>query len=400
MIIGEEKMTSMEVKIKDIVFENPFILASAPPTARIEGIEKAFSLGWAGAVLKTIPPDSMEIHDVSPRFHVLKSATKDVIGFENMELLSRKSQQYWKDGISVLKKKFPSKVIIASIMAQTDKQSWQNLVFDLEQSPLDAFELNFSCPNGLPEKKMGMAIGTDAELSATITKWVKEVAKAPVFVKLSPNVTDIKEIAEVVAASGADGISVINTVQCLIGVDLDTLSPLPDVGGHSTFGGYSGRSVKPIGLRCAAQAGEASNLPILGMGGISSWEDAVEYIAIGADAVQICTEVMLNGYGVIKKMLDGLENYLNSKNLSSLCAIKGKALQKLASHESLERNHIKTPVIDESLCAGCHKCVMICDESGYQAIELTSFGVHPVVNKEKCDGCGLCGCVCPRGAIN
>jgi len=392
-------MTSLEVRIKDIVFENPFILASAPPTARIESIEEAFSLGWAGVVLKTIVPDSLEMRDVSPRFHALRSAKKDVIGFENFELLSRKSQQYWKDGICALKKKFPSKIVIASIMAPVDKQSWQNLVLDLEQSPLDAFELNFSCPHGLPEKKMGMAIGTDAATSAVITKWVKEVAKAPVFVKLSPNVTDIKEIAEAIENAGADGFAVINTVQCLIGVDLDTLSPLPNVGGYSAFGGYSGRSIKPIGLRCTAQVGEVSSLPILGTGGISSWEDAVEYIALGADAVQICTEVMLNGYGVIKKMLGGLENYLNSKNLSSLCQIRRKALQKLVNHENLERRHKKTPVIDESLCAGCQKCFMVCNESGYQAIELVSSNARPVVNKEKCDGCGLCGIVCPKEAI-
>ena len=204
-------MTTLKTSVLGIDFENPFILASAPPTAKIEGIDKAFTLGWGGAVLKTITPDNLEMIEASQRYATWRSGNK-VCGFENIELLSHLTVQEWLDGIDFLHKKHPTKVIIASIMAPVLKEEWQNLVLRLNDSAISAFELNFSCPHGMPEKGIGMAIGTDAEISAKITKWVKEVAKKPVFVKLSPNVTNIVEIASAVEKAGADGIVAINTM--------------------------------------------------------------------------------------------------------------------------------------------------------------------------------------------
>ena len=287
-------MATLKTSVMGIDFENPFILASAPPTARIDSIDKAFELGWGGAVLKTITPDDLEMIEASQRYASWKNGTK-VCGFENIELLSHLTVQQWLDGIEFLRRKHPTKVQIASIMAPVVKEEWQNLVRTLNKASIDAFELNFSCPHGMPEKGIGMAIGTNAEISSMITKWVKEVAEKPVFVKLSPNVTNIAEIAEAVENAGADGISAINTVQSMMGVDLDTFVPMPNVNGKSTFGGYSGASVKPIGLRCVAQIRQKSDLPILGIGGISNWHDAAEYMTVGADVVQVCTEVMING---------------------------------------------------------------------------------------------------------
>lgn len=389
-------MATLNTKVLGIDFENPFLLSSAPPTAKIESIDKAFTLGWGGAVLKTITPDDLEMIEASQRYATWKNAGK-VCGFENIELLSHLTVKQWLDGIKYLKQKHPTKVQIASIMAPVIKEEWQNLVKTFNNSEVDAFELNFSCPHGMPEKGIGMAIGTNPEISAMITGWVKEVAKKPVFVKLSPNVTSIAEIVKAVEKAGADGFAAINTVQSLMGVDLDTFEPMPNVNGKSTFGGYSGISVKPIGLRCVAQIRQNSNLPILGMGGVSDWHDAAEYMCVGADVVQVCTEVMINGYAVIKAMKQGLLNYLESKGFNSPADLKNRAIDKLSAHEKLNKQKQVYPHIDDALCIKCGKCATICDESEHSALALVDG--HIVVNKDACVGCSLCSHVCPKSAI-
>lgn len=391
--------TKLNVRIAGIDFENPFILSSAPPTAHINSIARAFELGWGGAVLKTISPDTMILQDATPRFATMKKGSHTV-GFENIETLSHHNLQYWKDGIIELKNKFPTKVIIASIMAPVEKKQWQDLVLELQDVPVDAFELNFSCPNGVPEKKMGMAIGTDKEISAMITSWVMDVAQKPVFVKLTPNVTDIEEITSYIEKnSNPTGFSAINTVQSLISVNIDTFDPEPSVNGYSAFGGYSGEAVRPIGLRCVAQIRQTTEKPILGMGGISSWQDAVQYIAVGANAVQVCTEVMLKGYGIIKQLLQGLTQYMDNYGFNSVEDFRNKALPKITTHNILYKQPRKYAFIDENKCVACGKCSMICDESGYQAIAKSNNGKF-VVETDKCDGCSLCSHICPQKAIS
>ena len=379
-----------------IDFENPFLLASAPPTAQIESIEQAFEMGWGGAVLKTITPDDLEMNEASPRYSVLKDG-KRIIGFQNIELLSHHTVKYWCDGIKLLKQKYPHKVIIASIMSPVDKSAWQQLVQTLNNTPIDAFELNFSCPHGMPEKGIGMAIGTDPEISAQITAWVKEVAQKPVFVKLSPNVTSIASIARAVEAAGADGLAAINTVQGFMGIDLNTFEPLLNVNGKTTYGGCSGTMVKPIGLRCVAQVRQTSALPILGMGGISTWQDAVQYMAVGADAVQVCTEVMLNGYKVIGPMLKGLQNYLQEKGFSEVSALRDLAIKTISAHEKLPKIPLSYPSVSHDACVRCGKCITICTESEHQALRLEDGYIS--LDKNRCVGCGLCHLVCPAGAI-
>lgn len=389
-------MATLKTSVLGIKFENPFLLSSAPPTANIKSIDQAFELGWGGAVLKTITPGNIEMIEASPTYAAFKEGHK-VYGFENIEMLSHLSVKEWLKGIQFLKKKHPTKVIIASIMAPVKKQEWQKLVKTLNKSPCDAFELNFSCPNGVPEKGVGMAIGTDPETSAQITKWVKEVAEKPVFVKLSPNVTNIAEIAQAVEKAGADGIAAINTVQSIMGVNLDTFVPYPCVNGKSTCGGYSGMAVKPIGLRCVAQIRQESSLPILGMGGISTWKDAAEYITLGADAVQVCTEVMVNGYGIIDSLKKGLLDYLKAKKLKSPKELKNKAISKLSTHEKLPKKKKVHPVIDDALCCKCGKCVKMCSESEHNCLSLVKG--HIKFDKKCCAGCSLCSIVCPLNAI-
>ena len=389
-------MATLKTSILGIEFENPFLLASAPPTASIESIDKAFEMGWGGAVLKTITPDDLEMIEASPRYATIKEKGK-VICLQNIELLSHETIQYWVDGIKYLKEKHPTKVIIASIMAPVERKEWQNLVLTLNDTPIDAYELNFSCPHGMPERNIGMAIGTSAEMSTLITAWVKAVATKPVFVKLSPNVTNINWISSAVERAGADGFAAINTVQGFMGIDLDTLDPVLNIDGHSTYGGLSGEAVKPIGFRCVAQLRQASELPILGMGGISSWEDAAQYIALGADAVQICTEVMINGYGVINGLKSGLLNYLESKGFNDISELKNIAIEKITSHEKLNKKSHLYPSIDNEKCVKCGKCVRICSESEYQALNLDKECVN--LKKESCAGCSLCSHVCPKDAI-
>ena len=389
-------MATLETSFLGIKFENPFLLASAPPTALVESIDKAFELGWGGAVLKTITPDNLEMLEASPRYAVMKEKNK-VIGFQNIELLSHKTVKYWCDGIRYLKEKHPKKVIIASIMAPVEKEEWQNLVETLNETPIDAFELNFSCPHGMPEKNIGMAIGTSAEISILITSWVKAVAKKPVFVKLTPNVTNIAWISNAVERAGADGFAAINTVQGFMGVDLDTLEPNLCIDGCTTYGGCSGEIVKPIGLRCVAQIRQSSQLPILGIGGISKWQDAAQYIAVGSDAVQVCTEVMLNGYGIIGNLKKGLLEYLESKNMDSISDLKNRVISKISAHEDLNKNYCMKPVVDNEKCVSCEKCTRICAESEHHALSLEDGKIE--LDEGKCQGCSLCSIVCPQSAI-
>lgn len=389
-------MSTLKTSVLGIKFENPFLLASAPPTASIESIDKAFEMGWGGAVLKTITPDDLDMIEASPRYATIKEKGK-VICLQNIELLSHETVQYWVDGIKYLKKKHPSKAIIASIMAPVERNAWQNLVRTLNDTPIDAYELNFSCPHGMPERNIGMAIGTSAEISILITSWVKSVATKPVFVKLTPNVTDITWIAGAVERAGADGLAAINTVQSFMGINLKTLEPILNIDGQSTYGGLSGEAIKPIGFKCVAKLRQNSDLPILGMGGITNWQDAAQYIALGSDVVQICTEVMINGYGIIDGLKSGLLKYLEEKGMNDVSELKNIAISKITSHEKLNKEYHLHPEIDKKVCVKCGKCVKICSESEHQALSKEESQIK--LNKDNCVGCSLCAHVCPKEAI-
>lgn len=380
-----------------LALENPFVLASAPPTASIEMINRAFVLGWAGAVTKTIKPDHMVVEDASPRFHGVRQGNR-VIGLENFELVSKKSLEYWKEGIAWLRKKWPEKVLIVSIMGDARAESWQELAGWAESAGAQALELNFSCPHGMPEKGVGAAIGQNPEFTRTITSWVRAAVQIPVMVKLTPNVTSVTRIAQAALEGGADALAAINTVESLMGVDLDTLTPRPMVSGHSTYGGYSGPGVKPIGLRVVSQLSAFTDVPISGMGGVSTWQDAMEYMSLGANHVQVCTEVMVSGYGIIKDLVEGTREWMARMGHASLDDIRGIAARKLTSHEALVKKGPLIPVVNHDACSKCGACVRACRDGAYQAISVRDRKIH--IDPVLCDGCGLCTLVCPDQAIS
>jgi dihydropyrimidine dehydrogenase (NAD+) subunit PreA len=389
---------SLKTTAGPLQLKNPFLLASGPPTATGEQIRHAFRLGWAGAVTKTITPDTMEISDVSPRFTAWKDEEGGLLGFENIELLSKKDLQYWEREIGRTRREFPDHVLIASIMASPDPADWQELAGTVQDAGADAIELNVSCPHGMPERGAGSAMGQHPDLVAGVTRAVRRVAKVPLIVKLTPNVTDILPVAQAAVENGADILAAINTVQCLMGIDLDTLEPRPSVGGAGTYGGYSGPAVKPIGLRVVSQIARESDVPVMGIGGISRWQDAAEYIAAGASAVQVCTAVMWEGAGIIREMNAGLSAYLAQKHFNGPGDLRGRALSRIGTHESLSRDEkwYATAGFPER-CTACGHCVVTCRDGGYAAIAIDDR--HVVIDAVRCDGCSLCSLVCPGGAI-
>jgi dihydropyrimidine dehydrogenase (NAD+) subunit PreA len=385
-------MADLKVEFAGLKLMNPFILAPAPPTATGEMIQRAFDAGWAGAVTKSIGLEPAM--DVQPRLASLTMGNK-TIGLENVELVSQRNLDAWAKDIEEIKRHYPDHVLFASLTAAVVRDEWHSLIKQFEEMGVDGVQLDFGCPHGMPGKGMGSIQGQDPNIAGEITRWAKEIAAVPVMVKLTPNVTDIAQIGRSCEEAGADAIAAIDTVSSLIGVDLDRLEPLPSVGGTSALGGYSGPGIKPIGLRCIAQLAKGTDLPLSGIGGIARWQDAAEYILVGASTVQVCTAVMLQGYGIVEKMKKGLSAYMDEKGFQSVGEMRGEVLPKITAHEELDFAHKVVAAIDEALCSKCGLCHTACMDGGWQAIEMESREVYPRVVIERCDGCSLCTHVCP-----
>ncbi|HVP57642.1 MAG TPA: NAD-dependent dihydropyrimidine dehydrogenase subunit PreA, partial [bacterium] len=375
-------------------FPNPFMLAAAPPTRNAEMIKRGLAAGWGGAVTKSIALDAAR--DVQPRLYPLRH-DKRKVGMENIELATTLTVERWQGEIADVKAAYPDRPLWASIMEVPVKANWQRLAKAVQEAGPDALELNVSCPHGMVSKKMGAFIGQDAELTGEVVSWVREVATVPLVVKLTPDVGNIAFVAQAAKAKGADALCAVNSVSGIVGVDLDTLTPLPAVGGLAACGGYSGPGIKPIALRCVAQIAKATGLPVSGLGGLTTWEDAVEFMAVGAATVQVCTAVMWKGYGIIGRLLEGLDKYLERKGASDLRPIIGAALPRIVEFPELPLGPRAVASVD-STCNGCLACVTACADGGFQAIVGVA-GELVTIDAAKCDGCGLCAMVCPRSSI-
>ena len=379
-------------------FENPFVLASGPPTANAEMLARAFAAGWAGAVIKTLIREP--VRNLRNRFASIKLG-KRIMAFENIELLSERTPEQWYRDIRTLKKDFPGKQIIGSIMGDAkDKNQWIELALGCQKAGADMIELNFSCPHGYPERGKGAAIGQSAEYAAGITRWLKEekALTVPIIPKLTAAVTDISYIGGAVADAGADGISAINTFPSLMGFDLKTLKPRPSVAGYTTAGGYSGPGLKPIALRCVADLVKSPSLPVMACGGISSGDDAVEFILVGAPIVQVCTAVMLHGYAIVSNMQKALARFMEWHHFSSVRDFCGLGSGRVRPFSDLDQSYTVKAFVDPDNCNGCKICFVSCHDAGYGAIEMHND--LAVICNEKCEGCSLCLQVCPTGAIS
>ncbi len=406
---------------------NPFWLASAPPTNCGEQIMRAFDAGWGGAVWKTI---GEPITNVSSRYSSLDWNGQRMMGLNNIELISDRPIETNLREIAEVKKRYPRHAVIASLMVESTREAWHDIVQRSEDAGADGLELNFGCPHGMSERGMGSAVGQVPEYTEMITGWVKEKARTPVLVKLTPNITDIREIARASKRAGADGLSAINTINSITGIDLDTLEPRPNVDGLSSHGGYCGPAVKPIALNMVHQIqnDEASRLPISGIGGIGTWRDAAEFILLGCGTVQVCTAAMHYGYRIVEDMIDGLENWMRAKGFASIEAFRGASAPKVTDWNHLNLNYKIVARIHEEKCIGCELCYIACWDGAHQCIHLN--GSHatppdieaasrarismtpipkldrgvasesprkrvPRVDEQECVGCNLCALVCP-----
>ncbi len=387
-------MAKLSVEFVGMRFPNPFMLASAPPTRTAEMIKRAFAAGWGGAVTKSIALEPAQ--DLQPRLQALLHRKRN-IGMGNVELTTQMTVADWQREIAEVKSAYPDRPLWASIMDAPVEKNWQHLAQAMQEVGIDALELNVSCPHGMPSKGMGAFIGQNADLTGKVVAWVKKVAKVPIVIKLTPNVSDIAFIAKAASDNGADALCTVNTVSGLMGVDLDTLTPLPAVGGVSTYGGYSGPGIKPIALRCVAQIAKATGLPVSGLGGLTTWRDAVEFMAVGATTVQVGTTVMWKGYGIIEEFLKGLNDYLDDKGFIGANEIIGAALPKIVEFPEMPLDPRVKASVDDT-CNGCLQCVVACSDGGYQAISGVK-GEVVTIDGDKCDGCSLCMMVCPLGSI-
>ncbi len=376
---------------------NPFLLASSPMTDQQEMVARGFEAGWAGAILKTTTHPSEENSIVYPMMAGLDPGSR-LVGLQNTDLLSDHFIDEMCAQAAWLKSRFPRHCVALSLMGTT-RAHWQELAQKACQAGADLIEASISCPQGSmvegDEQPDGSMISQDARLTEKVTRWTKEAAgKVPVVVKLSPGVTDITRIARAVKQGGGDGICAIDSVEGIVGLDPSSCAPLPAVQGLGTRGGYTGRAVKPVGLRCIADIAAAVDLPLSGVGGIYSWQDALEYLLLGATSLQVCTAVMQRGFGILDGLIDGLSRWMEVRGYASPAAFTGAGLKKLVVHEDVLHGIRVVASIDAGACIGCGLCHVACRDGAHQAI---LFGEDrlAVVDREKCVGCGLCPQVCP-----
>jgi len=392
-------MADLTSEFLGIKSPNPFWLASAPPTDKAYNVNRAFEAGWGGAVWKTLGEDPPIVNVNGPRYSALHSNERRVIGFNNIELITDRPLGVNLDEIRQIKKDWPDRALVVSIMLPMEEKSWAKYVPMIEDTGADGFELNFGCPHGMSERGMGAAVGQVPEYLQMATEWCKKSASIPVIVKLTPNVTNILPPAGAARDGGADAVSLINTLNSIMRVNYDTLTMYPTTDGMGSHGGYCGQAVKPIALHMVAEISrhkDTADMPISGIGGITDWRDAVDFLALGASNVQVCTAAMVYGFKIIDDLTDGLSNFLDEKGMSSVEELVGKAVPSVTDWQYLNLNYVEKAVIDQELCIKCGRCHIVCEDASHQAITSQVNGERYFeVIDEECIGCNLCVSVCP-----
>jgi dihydropyrimidine dehydrogenase (NAD+) subunit PreA len=413
-------MADLGINFAGIRSPNPFWLASAPPANSGTQVHRAFEAGWGGAVWKTI---GAPVLNVSNRYGAWHYGNQKMLAINNVELISDRPFELNLREIAEVKRAWPDRAVIVSAMVESKPEAWHDVIRRIQDTGADGIELNYGCPHGMSERGMGSAVGQVPEYCEQITRWVMDVAKIPVIVKLTPNISDIVMPARAAVAAGANAISLINTLNSIIGVDLDTMEITPNIGGRGGHGGYAGPAVKPIALNMLAALGRdsvvhGSGLPISGMGGITTWRDAAEFLLLGASSLQVCTAVMHYGFRIIEDLCDGLSNWMDEKGFATIADVVARSLQRVSDFKDFDLSFKAVARIDQQKCIRCDLCYVACNDTAHQCIDLfdaqgnivpphaydvrsngkvDAVGTRPkvVVREEDCVGCRLCYNVCP-----
>lgn len=392
-------MADLSYNFAGIKSPNPFWLASAPPTDKEYNVVRAFEAGWGGVVWKTLGEDPPVVN-VSSRYGAVTLNGERIMGFNNIELITDRPLEVNLEEIKRVKKAWPDRAIVVSLMVPCEEEPWKRILKKVDATGADGIELNFGCPHGMSERGMGAAVGQVPEYVEMVTRWCKQYSKLPVIVKLTPNITDIRQSARAAVRGGADAVSLINTINSIVNIDLDIMAPTPTVDGKGAHGGYCGPAVKPIALNMVAEIArdaESQNIPMSGIGGISDWRDAAEFISLGCGSVQVCTAAMHRGFKIVDDMITGLNHWMDSKGYKTLDDFRGLAVPNVTSWNQLNMNYDIKALIDQELCIKCGLCHVACEDTSHQAIKADKKDGtrHYEVVDEECVGCNLCMHVCP-----
>jgi dihydropyrimidine dehydrogenase (NAD+) subunit PreA len=378
---------------------NPFWLASAPPTDKKYNVERAFKAGWGGAVWKTLGEDPPIVNVSGPRYGAIHASDRRVIGFNNIELITDRPLNVNLQEVKEVKRAWPDRALVVSLMVPCEEMNWKNILKRVEETEADGVELNFGCPHGMSERGMGSAVGQVPDYVEMVARWCKANTRMPVIVKLTPNIADIRKPAEAAKRGGADGVSLINTINSIMGVDLDHMTPDPATDGKGTHGGYCGVAVRPIALNMVAEITRSPvtrDLPVSAIGGIETWKHAAEFMALGAQTVQVCTAAMIYGFKIVQEMIPGLSDWMDGKGYRTLNDFIGKAVPTITDWQHLNLDYVVKARINQDLCIQCGRCHIACEDTSHQAITHTVNGKRrfEVIDAE-CVGCNLCATVCP-----
>jgi dihydropyrimidine dehydrogenase (NAD+) subunit PreA len=393
-------MANLSTNFLGIKSPNPFWLASAPPTDKEYNVERAFKAGWGGVVWKTLGEEGPPVVNVNgPRYGAVWGADRRLLGLNNIELITDRPLQTNLREMKAVKKRWPDRALIASLMVPCEEESWKAILRVVEETECDGVELNFGCPHGMSERGMGSAVGQVPEYIEMVARWCKAHTRMPVIVKLTPNITDVRKPARAAKQGGADAVSLINTINSITAVNLDTFSPEPSIDGKGSHGGYCGPAVKPIALSMVSEIArdkETRGMPISGIGGITTWRDAAEYIALSCGTVQVCTAAMTYGFKIVQEMADGLSEWMDSKGYRDIEAFRGMAVPNVTDWQYLNLNYVTKAHINQDACIQCGRCYAACEDTSHQAIMAVKNGKrHFEVMDDECVGCNLCVNVCP-----